>query len=453
VACLSYLWEGGWGRAACHLVAWFAATTFAGCALINPETEAEKETPDPIYAIHTTHGQLQVRAVTKTATCLSVKFDDATPVPMTLRAAATKSFPLSSCQLNAPLGAKVAQVGSTKLFLTTAPAKRIVVLGDSGCRLKDSDNAFQACNHPTDWPFAQVAQAAAAWGPDMVVHLGDMHYRESPCPSGNTGCEGSPSGYGHDTWAADFFTPAKALLKAAPWVFVRGNHENCARAGEGWFRFMAQENFDGVNSCKNFSEPYAVPIGHVGHTSQFIVFDSAQASPKPYAATDPVFQTYLRQFEQVAHLSTQAQSSFFLSHHPVLAFTTNEKNKAMYGGTLGLQSVMQVVTPQRLFPPGVKLALHAHSHFFESVSFASDHPDTLVVGNAGSSLYPELPQPLPEGAQVAPFTQISHIQSVSKFGFMTLELQPQGWLATLRDVRGKPLVACVFKQRLECRDI
>jgi hypothetical protein len=425
------------------MATWVMAAIFAGCTTINPALQ----TSDTAYALHTADGQLQVRALTQAATCPNVKFDQAIPVPMNLRAASSNSFPVSSCELHAPQGAKVAQVGVTKLPLAATPATRIVVLGDSGCRLKDSDNAFQACNHPTDWPFAQVAQAAAAWKPDMVVHLGDMHYRESPCPSSHAGCEGSPSGYGFDTWAADFFIPAKPLLQAAPWVFVRGNHESCSRAGEGWIRFMASASVNGVNFCQNFSEPYAVPIGHA---SQFIVFDSAHAGSKPYTPTDPIFQIYLRQFEQITRLSTQAQSSIFLSHHPVLAFTTNEKNKAVYGGTPSLQSVMQVVNPQRLFPPGVKLALHAHSHFFESVSFASDHPDTLVVGNAGSSLYPELPKPLPQGAEVAPFTEIAHIQSVSKFGFMTLELQPQGWLATLRDVQGAALVQCVFLERLTC---
>jgi hypothetical protein len=48
----------------------------------------------------------------------------------------------------------------------------------------------------------------------------------------------SPWGYGWDTWKADFFDPAQALLKAAPWVMVRGNHETCTRAGQGWWRFL-----------------------------------------------------------------------------------------------------------------------------------------------------------------------------------------------------------------------
>ena len=117
-----------------------------------------------------------------------------------------------------------------------AQIKRIVLIGDTGCRMKASENAFQACNDSVKWPFAQVAQSAAALQPDLVIHVGDIHYRESPCPAGNAGCANSPWGYGFDAWQADLFEPAKPLLAAAPWVFVRGNHESCSRAGQGCSR-------------------------------------------------------------------------------------------------------------------------------------------------------------------------------------------------------------------------
>ena len=69
--------------------------------------------------------------------------------------------------------------------------------------------------------------------PDLVVHVGDYHYRENACPAGDAGCSTSPWGYGWDAWDADFFTPAKRLLAVAPWIVVRGNHESCDRAGQG----------------------------------------------------------------------------------------------------------------------------------------------------------------------------------------------------------------------------
>ena len=88
------------------------------------------------------------------------------------------------------------------------------------------------------WPFATIAAIIAGHRPDLVVHLGDYYYRESSCPDGEEGCAGSPFGDRWSSWNADFFAPARPLLRSAPWVFVRGNHEGCERGGKGWYRFL-----------------------------------------------------------------------------------------------------------------------------------------------------------------------------------------------------------------------
>ena len=124
------------------------------------------------------------------------------------------------------------------LPLPKARPKRIVILGDTGCRIVSNFGVFQSCDDPTAWPFERVANAAAAAQPDLVIHVGDYHYREGPCDLAHPGCAGSPWGYGYDAWRADFFQPARNLLAAAPWIVMRGNHESCNRAGQGWWRFL-----------------------------------------------------------------------------------------------------------------------------------------------------------------------------------------------------------------------
>ena len=84
------------------------------------------------------------------------------------------------------------RLGTRALPAPRAAARRIIVLGDTACRIKG--DASQACSDPNGWLFAQVAATAAAMKPDLVMHVGDYHYRESPCPAGNAGCAGSPWG-------------------------------------------------------------------------------------------------------------------------------------------------------------------------------------------------------------------------------------------------------------------
>src|SRR5262249_24362962 len=144
---------------------------------------------------------------------------------------------------------------------------RIVTLSDTGCRLLIGD-PWQACNDPQEWPFRQIAETAARFEPDLVLHVGDYQYRENECLPDRGGCQGSPWGYGWDTWNADLFTPGAKLLAAAPWIMVRGNHEECARAGQGWYRFLDTQPYESIRTCNdpandaiaNYNTPYAVPI-------------------------------------------------------------------------------------------------------------------------------------------------------------------------------------------------
>jgi Calcineurin-like phosphoesterase len=153
------------------------------------------------------------------------------------------SFPITVCESTVPLDATRASVGTRTLPVPKARPQRIVLIGDTGCRLEKAFNAWQACDESGAWPFADVAATAARFAPDLVIHIGDYHYRETACPPMIAGCRGSPWGYGWDAWEADLFVPAAPLLAAAPWIVVRGNHEECARAGQGWFRLLISARF------------------------------------------------------------------------------------------------------------------------------------------------------------------------------------------------------------------
>src|SRR5262249_37454942 len=138
------------------------------------------------------------------------------------------SFPVRGCEAAIPPTAIAATIDGVGLPLPRANPGRIVVFGDTGCRLEHGD-PIQACTDldgPPRWPFPPLAESAAASRPDLIIHVGDYHYREMLCPADHAGCAGSPPPYGWDAWRADFFQPARPLFAAAPWIMVRGNHED-----------------------------------------------------------------------------------------------------------------------------------------------------------------------------------------------------------------------------------
>ena len=414
------------------------------------------------------------RALTVAPSCPSIELDGrsvsmqvrAPFAPMPLRPLALghdgkprptpASNPVLSCELPIPVGTRLASIAGQALPLPQADYKRIVVIGDTGCRLKGKD--FQACNDPQAFPFSTVAASAAAWHPDLVIHVGDYHYREDPCPRDRPGCAGSPFGYGWDAWNADFFAPARTLLAAAPWVFARGNHETCTRGGQGWQRFLDPTPYTEERSCDlpenddtaDYTDPYAVPLGG---GIQLIVFDSANTDYHGFKPGDVRIRRYGRDWDRIAELARRSPHNIAVDHHPLYGFGAQEDAKTkqvrLFGGDAGLVQVFSAKTP-RLLPSNVEVLLSGHVHLQEQVSFTNDFPSQFVAGFAGTAedIVP-LPASVPPGTQPAPGADVAAMSSwIDGFGFMTMERTgPDAWQVVIHDRMGAAVNSCTLEGR------
>lgn len=407
------------------------------------------------------------RVITRAAQCPVIHIGDR-DVAMDLRAAPavlplrpTRSDPANSkpsvfalrvCEKTIPPHTRTASVYGQPLPLPVADIRRIVVIGDTGCRLKKGDDDYQACNDSNQYAFSRVAAAAARWRPDLVIHVGDYLYRENRCPAGNTGCAGSPWGYGWDAWQADFFKPGAALLRAAPWVMVRGNHESCSRGGQGWWRFIDPRPLVAGRDCNDpanddigdFSAAYAVPLGD---GAQIIVMDTADTINKPIAKGSIRAKKYSELYRQISMLAQQARYNIGVDHHPLLGFTAGRNAQGdvtLAPGNRGLQSVFGRINPL-LLPPGIDLMLSGHIHVWEAVSFSSPYPAQFIAGFSGTQedIVP-LPAQLPAQSTPAPGAIVAHFSSwVNGFGFMTMERSgPDQWQVQIHDAAGKQVNAC-----------
>jgi len=456
--------NGGWSRAMM-----LALGLMGAAAALTPRSARADELVSA-YVLMAPDGGAVVRALTTAAHCPDAAFDGRA-VPLSPRAPAetvpqrtTRSsaedskpstFAVLTCEAAAPRGAKSGAIAGRPLPLPRAQIRRLVVFGDTGCRLKRSDKAWQPCNDPRQYPFAQVAAAAAKWKPDLVVHVGDYLYRENACAADQPGCAGSPWGYGSDAWMADFFTPADPLLRAAPWAVVRGNHESCARAGQGWWRFLGPGPLVAGRDCNDpandsvgdYSDPYGVPLGD---GVQLIVYDSSNVSGDALPAGDPRVARYRDTYEKIAALTRRADHNILADHHPVLGFAARLSKSGeprLDPGNGGLQSVFGAINPA-LFPPKVDVLLSGHIHLWEMVSFKSPHPAQFVAGFGGTleDIVP-LPATPPPGATPAPGAVVEAMSSwIDGFGFMTMErVAPDRWSAQIRDVDGVVVNTCEIR--------
>ncbi|HKY17636.1 MAG TPA: metallophosphoesterase [Rhizomicrobium sp.] len=377
-------------------------------------------------------GGFEARLATDAGVCPILTTDQG-DISMTVRAAASTDFPLV-CAAPIPQNTSRASIADRALPLPVAQPQRILVLGDTGCRIKGS--ALQACNDPRAWPFAQLAAAAAQLKPDMVIHVGDYHYRESPCPPGNQGCAGSPWGDNWATWQADFYDPAAPLLAAAPMVLVRGNHEDCNRAGAGWLRLQGPSAFDPAAPCVPHLPPYTVDLGSV----RLAVMDDATAQETSLdRGASPVYAA------ELMGLASIPGPVWFLHHRPIWAAISGPLGIPI-GGNLALIDAVRLagLSGSPAIAPNVELMLSGHIHSFQAINYSQAVPPQIVAGHGGDNLHDT-----PGNLRGATFQGRSGVTvadglSVGGFGFLLMTKEADGWAIDLHDSAGTKMRSCRF---------
>ena len=393
------------------------------------------------------------------------------------------AFPVTVCEAVYPAGQSF-KVGSTSVTLPAVSAttpKRVVVLGDTGCR---NDPVKQPCT-PAAWPFAQVVAAAAGQQPDLMIHVGDYNYRGTPSKitlqghqkpvkvydAGDADDEddeaveterayysqnmrGSSSPDGWAAWQADFFAPAQASLPAAPWIFVRGNHELCSRAGPGYFYFLDPSSVllgggatqtvcpdqNGTPpSTLRFNQPYKITLGSLS----LVVIDSANADD---TASGNQAQ-YNAQLAAVAAMITKGTPAWVLTHRPFWGVMKPDKSATTPSVINETLQTALGKTPGGAFSSDVKLVVSGHMHRFQAIGFNTARPPQLIVGDGGVGLSHTYPKPdkkhpaAPFSLPVAGATGTGVGQST--FAFMRIEPAASGaWTSRLLDAKSNKVAEC-----------
>jgi predicted phosphodiesterase len=376
-----------------------------------------------------------VRAITDDA-CPQVVFDGVA-APMRVRAEPDSRienvtpavFPVRGCELPVPPGAVAATLDGKVLPLPRPNPQRIVIFGDTGCRI--DRERLQDCNDPAAWPFPQIAAAAARARPDLVIHVGDYHYREARCPAEHSGCTNSPWGYGFDAWNADFFDPAAPLLAAAPWIMVRGNHEDCARAGEGWIRFLDAQ--PATANCRDLTGIFVARLGEFG----IVVVDGARADDSK-GDVGALGSLLHGQFAEAA--AKVPAEAWLVSHRPLNAM------RGAYGQPVNaVENAVQEQAFGSIMPPGVRMTVAGHIHFFQAVDFGGARPPQLVVGTGGDNL-DKLPPISVVGAEING-RKVVNSMTWSGFAYMVWDRAGNLWTGTLFDAEGRALDHCRLLDR------
>lgn len=367
-------------------------------------------------------GQPHARALAP-RTCPALSYRGGS-TPMRVRAGSSAGFDDVVCDAPVPAHAVDLHVENRELPAPPDVPLKVVVFGDTGCRMKDDEQ--QNCGDVADWPFPKIARTIAAVHPDLAIHVGDYYYRENNCPPSMKQCE-NRWGDTSMSWNADWFAPAAPLFASTALILARGNHEDCERGGPGWFRYLDGAGASGCTpGTVDGTPPWSVSFGYL----RVVVGDSA-ADPSDSAADPSRIAFYKTSFAAAQRLVAGAPGdALFVTHRPPFA-NTNQTQALLALGW-------------RLAPFDAILAGHVHD--FEAIDLAG-YPPLIVNGESGDDLddagstakyiggQTNAGRPVYTFAAPPPF-------ATKQFGFAVYTRTGDTWNISLRDADGIERRAC-----------
>lgn len=319
-------------------------------------------------------------------------------------------------------------------FKMNASQLRLAVIGDTGCRLKESKGtySYQNCLDGQDWIFPQLAQSVAKENYDFLIHTGDYHYREH-CTREECANVTKSSGYGWAAWWDDFYGPSQDLFKKSPVLLMRGNHEDCERAHVGWAPLSAhQQQFN--SECRDIEDYQWIEMQDL----VFINFDnsSLSGSGKIKDKHRKKWLPLLKQVTERIQKEAQGKEVWLLTHVPAFGFVPDQK----LAEPIEASDRFAVLAKEAGLLQKVDYILSGHVHSQQVVP-RKQLPLQIIVGNSGTVLDAF-------GRIINNHRVITTTETRSSYGYAVFEREGfKKWKLHFKDKDGEKVLMCEMEQQ------
>jgi hypothetical protein len=405
---------------------------------------------------HASGGRLVRAIVTEGNKCPNMLINGKAHMMNRRDARVTRAFPILLCEFTLD-DTSEAKIGLQALPERASNPNDVVVIGDTGCRMVHWQT--QPCRTASGWPFESIAARTAVTiasqhRPSIIVHVGDFHYRENPCLDADPNCGGSPFGDNWATWEQEFFKPAASLLLSAPWVILRGNHEDCARAGAGWLFFFAlTDQQKTAKACEDDIEGYQLSIGRTANARPRILTVLDTSHDSHIYGIEKRCINYRKWIEKLG----QIDAEYWLALHQPLWFRSSDGKQDPAAPDpvcvdeqtkSGLSAIRALFFDTKEKKRIARLVLSGDTHvfqYFQPTDKFKLMPIQIVAGNSGTML----DKFTSSTGNATSYGVDGSAVTVAGFGFTTLHLEEAVWTVKSVDPAGKAVTSCRFSEQTE----
>lgn len=383
-----------------------------------------------------------------------------------------------ACSVSLPVGLDSATIAGQSIPAAMRPEVHTIgMFADSGCRLDAS--RIQNCNAPDEWPLQQIVSNLVSAKPDLILDPGDYVYREIACPEARldhcAGTIGPAAGFPFSEtdlgWVQEFFEPAREMFPVAPIAFLRGNHEDCGRGGNGWFLYLdvhpdSMATCDPILTDAGLKAPpaqttpswvFEVPVAE-GRILRVAMVDSAYGSDRELT---PWVEQQRTMYQQAYELSAPRAGveTWMETHRPVFGMISTRLLPASNPLAEPWTSDGQMVASYGLIDR-YDLLISSHLHLAQVIQVPGQ-PASIVVGNGGALVEPSDGYVVPpfgplanmDGSRIvdslAPYPRPTLVWSRVEYGYAiaTAGAAPGEWTIDQYDYNGSRSLACTLAAR------
>ena len=223
-------------------------------------------------------------------------------------------------------------------------------------------------------------------------------------------------------------------------MFVRGNHESCARGGKGWFRQL--DAGPRPLACPAMSPPFRVALGDLS----LYILDSADAEDRSTSAETVAAVT--AQFDAIKPELARAPG-WIVTHRPIWALTPVARMGPIGPFEVALNATQQAAVRENDLA-GAQMVVSGHVHHFAAYDFFGRRPSQLVAGTGGDIGEDAYTPVIRQGEVTIDGLPADRI-TFERYGYLLLDRAGDDWVGAFWDLKDRVVAACrLHQRRLNC---
>ncbi len=184
----------------------------------------------------------------------------------------------------------------------------------------------------------------------------------------------------------EFFNDSKKILEKVPFIFIRGNHEDCNRGGKTWSVLL--DNSINFKECSTYDNAFKIEFNNI----EFYMIDSAYSQDIVTLDDEGKKQIefYKEEFKKLFSNISSDKKNILLTHRPLFSFELDSWKENAKTTELNLILSNSLMSLEKEKLNKLNFIFSGHVHIGAIIKVLNEKKNLnitqVIAGNGGANL-------------------------------------------------------------------